>query len=397
MSQYPGEGGLRPLRAAPELLASIFSLFVVAFLAVALLIPGNVGGGLIGPPAATPTNQPEASSEPIDVVQARFARTVVEKLISDRTALTDISRASPFDATEAAAQIRQLSADSRVSLDMANQLQRIPGTTEFGVKLETVVTAVQAETSAVLALSPASAASSYAKSTTKLIADLAPLTELRTALDAYIDAGGSAASASASPTASASASPGGSGAPSAAASPTPAASASAGGPTPSASGSAVPTAAPTGPELLQNGSFESSAAGSWQLTTLPPAAASIAFDTSNPSVGNRSARVTITSSTEERASVSVAQSGLALAPGVSYRCVISFRAATAREVRVRIVSADGSTTYVARVATVGTTWTPLSFDFTAFQADPSAMLAIDLGRSNATTWIDGASLRALAG
>jgi hypothetical protein len=72
--------------------------------------------------------------------------------------------------------------------------------------------------------------------------------------------------------------------------------------------------------------------------------------------------------------------------------MLSARATADREIRVRIASTAGAS-YLTRLATVGTTWTPLVFTFIVPVSDPNAVLEIDLGRSTVTTVIDTVSFR----
>ena len=75
---------------------------------------------------------------------------------------------------------------------------------------------------------------------------------------------------------------------------------------------------------------------------------------------------------------------------------VAVRAAETREVRVRVTGAGGLT-YAARIFTVGTAWTIVSFDLEQLATDPAAELALDLGRSDATVWFDDVSLREAPG
>jgi hypothetical protein len=72
------------------------------------------------------------------------------------------------------------------------------------------------------------------------------------------------------------------------------------------------------------------------------------------------------------------------------------RAEAAREVRVRVASQSGDA-YLTRIAAVGTTWSVASFTFLAPASDEDAVLQIELGRSDATTWVDEVVLGASAG
>ncbi|HEU4673209.1 MAG TPA: carbohydrate binding domain-containing protein [Candidatus Limnocylindrales bacterium] len=375
----PGGVDRRP-EPGPESLAAILSILVVLALGIVLALPPVTTGEV---PSASGSPQPSrtsgATNEPLDVTQARFALTVVERLVDDRADLAGLARASTLDTVSAAATIRRIAADARVASEMAAQLARSPRTARFAARLTSVTTAALAEATSVLELSPTSNATAYGRSTNRLLTILDPLRALAGDLTAYVAEGSGA-----SPQASVTPSVAGSGAPS----PEPGRSASA---SPSApAGSAAPSSPPG--ELLVDGSFELTTGGSWQIATVPPAIATSDADTDNPADGKRAARISISVGTDERDGVSVSQGGLDLLAGRTYRAAVSLRAAAAREVRVRIVSANGTATYATRVAIVGRTWTRLEFDFTSFVEDPAAAFEIDLGRSTATTWIDAASL-----
>jgi hypothetical protein len=367
----------------PEGLAGILSIAVVAIIAIGLLIPPSSGPTQPGGATSTATPSVGPSSEPLDVTQARFALTVVERLLDDRSDLVGLSRASPFDSVAAATAIRRVDADCRVAVDMATQLAGSPEAAAFARRLETIGNTGLAEATTVLQLSPAADATAYARSTSRLVAALDPLTALAADLRAFI-----ANASRATPTPRASASAPSSVPPSTEPSPsleptTPA--------SPLPSGSVAPTT-PPGPELLIDGSFENATPAPWELVDVPPAAATLTLDTADPAAGKRSARVNISVGSDQRASIAILQGNIALATGHTYHASVELRASADREVRVRVVSADGTTTYATRVATVSTAWAVLEFDFTSFVADPTAAFEIDLGRSTATTWIDEASL-----
>jgi hypothetical protein len=81
---------------------------------------------------------------------------------------------------------------------------------------------------------------------------------------------------------------------------------------------------------------------------------------------------------------------LTLDAGARYQVSISVRAASAREIRLRIASPDGAS-YLTRTVPVTTAWTIATFTFISPVTDPEASIEIDLGRSAVTTWIDSVS------
>lgn len=182
-------------------------------------------------------------------------------------------------------------------------------------------------------------------------------------------------------------------------SPSPSASSA---PPPTASPTASPTTAPSpspsggsgGPAdtgLIVNGSFEDGLAG-WRLLVTAPAAGTASVE---PAVGvgnSAAARIDIATGSDARAGISFARGGIGLRQGAAYTVSVAVRATQNREVRVRVTGVGGLT-YAARVFTVGTTWTVVSFDLDQIATDPAAELALDLGRSTATVWFDDVSLR----
>lgn len=90
--------------------------------------------------------------------------------------------------------------------------------------------------------------------------------------------------------------------------------------------------------------------------------------------------------------ISLRQSGLRIEAGRQYTLTLWVRGEAAREVRVRIASTVGAS-YLARTAPVSAMWSPVTFPFIAPATDTNAVLEIDLGRSDVTTWIDSVSFR----
>ena len=130
----------------------------------------------------------------------------------------------------------------------------------------------------------------------------------------------------------------------------------------------------------------------WALLVGSGAAATITADTTAPASGRTDARIDITSGSGAYAGISLQQPGLRLVAGGQYTVTLAARGATDREIRVRVASTAGAS-YLTRIATVGTAWTPLSFTFIAPVTDSNSVLEIDLGRSTVTTSIDAVSFR----
>lgn len=137
---------------------------------------------------------------------------------------------------------------------------------------------------------------------------------------------------------------------------------------------------------LANGGFEGSI-DPWQVGTEAGAVAIGALDASNPAAGATSLRVTITSGSQSRAGISVRQLGVRVQPGLRYRLSIRVRAETSREVRLSVGSTSRGT-YASTLGVAGTGWTEVTLEFLAIAGDDGAVVAIDLGRDTATTWLD---------
>jgi carbohydrate binding protein with CBM4/9 domain len=177
--------------------------------------------------------------------------------------------------------------------------------------------------------------------------------------------------------------------PTASASPAPTRSSSASSaPSPRPTPSTAPSSAEGG--LVVNGGFEAGLSP-WVLQVVSPAAATLDQDRTGPGAGAAAARIQIAAGADARSGISLVQSGVPLRAGQSYTVRLLARAAEARDVRIRLAGKSGDA-YVARIFPVGTTWTTISFTFDALVDDPAAEIGIDLGRSVATTWIDGVTL-----
>jgi len=168
-------------------------------------------------------------------------------------------------------------------------------------------------------------------------------------------------------------------------------------PVASASSSSSPTESlpiATGPEQVANGGFESGVGEPWQLFLGPSAAATLAADSARAGAGASSARIDITTGSTAYAGISLRQAGLSLEAGQQYALTVSMRSAATRDIRVRIAS-SADAQYFGRIASATPQWASQTFIFTASVGDPDAVLELDLGRAEDTTWFDGVSFRAV--
>jgi hypothetical protein len=201
------------------------------------------------------------------------------------------------------------------------------------------------------------------------------------------DPGASAAAASAKPAKSASPSP----TPAPTPKPTPQPTA-----VPTARPSTAPPSSPAEVGAIKNPGFEATGPAPWTLAVEVPAAASLTVDaTASPFEGQRSGRVDISVPSDARTGVSLRQSGISISQTKRYLCRVALRAAADREVRVRVASVSGET-YGTRVVTIGPEWQVVEFEFGSFVEDPSAVVAVDLGRSAVTTWVDAVQITELS-
>ena len=153
---------------------------------------------------------------------------------------------------------------------------------------------------------------------------------------------------------------------------------------------------PGGDEQLVNGGFEEGVGQPWGLFLGQGAAATLSADPAKPGAGTTSARVDITAGSPAYSGISLRQAGLELEAGRLYTLSVAVRAASAREIRIRVASTTGAS-YLNRIAQVGTAWSTVSITFTAGVGDPNAVLELDLGRADAATVFDAVSLRSIGG
>ncbi len=175
-------------------------------------------------------------------------------------------------------------------------------------------------------------------------------------------------------------------------------SASAPSPTRGASSTPASPAAssPSPNELIVNGGFENGVGQPWGLYLGGDAIANVAQDPSTPWAGKAAARIDIASGSPAYSGISLRQDGLLLDAGRPYVLNLAVRAAGPREVRVRIASKAGAA-YVTRRVLATSDWTIVSVVFVSNYADLDAVLELDMGRADSTTWWDSVSLHPVGG
>ena len=165
---------------------------------------------------------------------------------------------------------------------------------------------------------------------------------------------------------------------------------------PPSGGPIPPEPSPAPGEQVTNGGFETGVGTPWALFVGLGAQASLAADTTAPAAGTTAAVVDITVGSAAYSGISLRQPGMRIEVGRHYLLTLWMRSETTRDIRVRITSTAGNS-YVARTATVGPAWAPITFPIIASGTDQNAVLEIDLGRSDVTTWLDSVSFRPTAG
>jgi hypothetical protein len=354
--------GAERLRRLPE------PEVVVAALATVLLLSVLVVGSLPrddGSPA-TPTDAPATPTAAVRSPPARAVDTALialltvvnQRLRSDAQALSRELEADPLRTADVAAIIRQLNATARFGTEAASQLGGTAGEADIAARLTAVYQSIR--DTATLALSASlSNLRDYRLAAGVLVDQISVLPEIQAALDLLAE--GEAPSISPDPS------------------------------KPPPSPTAIATADPD--EQLVNGDFEDGVGPPWELRVGPGAAASLLADPTVAASGTRSARVEISVATQARSAITLRQDGLALMAGGRYVLRVSVRSAQDREIGIRIASRDGAT-YLTRVVGSASSWTTVSYLFSAPVSDEDAVVEITVGRSAVTTWVDAVSFRA---
>jgi hypothetical protein len=378
--------GLRRV-VSPELLATILSGLVITGVLVSGVLAGP-GDGL----GSTGSPEPAASRTPAPGLQPELraalvtARAIGERLAGRAGELEEAIDGEPEDGGEIAAILRAVSQTAASATEVPQLLQRHRATRGLGEDLAAFYVDIVTLNDETLGASIQDAGA-YIAGAEALLERLASLPGFDDRMETALAGPRPAASGlAAGPTAS-----GGS------PRPTPRPSQPASEPAPSVSvprPSVDPSAAPTGPDRLANGTFDTDLDG-WLLERDAIALATAVHDPAG-GVDSGAARIETTTTSPARAGLAWVTDVEGLAAGTAYRVQLRMRAESPREVRVRLTDAAGLTT-TARVLSVRTTWDTVAFDIVQLVGEPAVRLAIDLGRSDATVWIDEVAVRATAG
>ncbi len=379
------QGGARVI-ASPESIAAV----LVALLGVVLLATQALA--LQGPQAVRATPTPSTLGSPSPTMDSQIRNALVTALSVNQSLA---ARAGELDAAVAvdepaaadiAAVLRSVNADLTAGGEAANRLLLSDETADLGADLLAFYRAVLARNNETLRTTIRNVGA-YVEGASAVSAMLADLPILN---DRITDALARRGSATPPPSALSSTPP-----PSVApASVAPTASPVV-TPPPTASPPpvVVPSGSPTagGPTLVANGDFEDGQNG-WRLELVAPAQATVTAEAEAGIEGSTAARVDITTGSPARAGISLVSPAISLERGTSYLVEVWARSAGPRDVRVSLADGAGQISS-ARNFTIAQSWTRLTFDLTQLHADPSVMLRLDLGRSNATVWFDNVAVR----
>lgn len=398
MTQAGPPSGRRPRPPSPEIIGGIVAVAVVAIIATTALAVVPRPGGSVGPDGASPTPSLALSSirptptPPVDPQVVDLLRSLNEQLAASREALRGELDRARFRTPEVATIIRQVNQRVSVGAEAVQALDGALGKDQPGGRMAAVYGSIADAATKTLGASINNSAE-YASGARTIVDLIAQLPELQAALDALARPLPTAAPTSPPPSAPVS--------PPASATPSPAA--------PIASATVAPTGSPTataspipaslppaGDEQIVNGGFEEGVGRPWGLFLGQGAAATLSADTAKPAAGRTSARVEISVGSPAYSGISLRQAGLSLEAGRLYTISVAVRAASEREIRVRVASTTGAS-YLNRIAQVGTAWSTVAITFTAGVGDRNAVLELDLGRDDAATVFDAVSFRPIGG
>ena len=392
-------------RFSPERVGTLIASLLIIVGSLGLVSTISASGADSPLPSAAPTSvAPVATAHPF-ASTANLTLQIHERLVEERRTLEAEVARPRLDMSTLIDTVRRLNTTARLGTDFADTLSGIDGSREVGTALATFYAAVAKAADEALRTSSADQPS-YRAAAKRLLAAMKPAEALQKQLEALIrstqasPSGATVATVDPSPSAaSANAKPPNSASPTASPTPTPSPT-----PAPTQKPTAAPTARPsTAPPSsppvagrIDNPGFEAPGPAPWTLAIEAPAVASLTVDAAaSPFEGQQSARIDIGTSSDARTGVSLRQAGIAISQTKRYRCRIALRAAADREVRIRVASASGET-YGTRVVTIGPAWQVVEFEFGSFVEDPSAIVAVDLGRSAVTTWVDAVQITDLS-
>jgi hypothetical protein len=390
VTQAGPSAGPRPSRPpSPEIIGTVVALAIIALVATTVLAATPGPGGGEGPGGASPTPSRSLQSSaptptpPVAPQVVDLLRSLNERLAASRDALQTELRRTRFRTPEVAFIIRQVNQRVAVGSEAVQALDGELGKDEPGGRMAAVYGSIADTATETLGASINNSAE-YESGARTIVAQIAELSALQAALDEL---------ARPQPTVAPTSPP-----PSTPPSPSTTASAStrpSASPLPTGSPSEGPLP-PAGDEQVVNGGFEQGVGPPWGLFLGQGAAATLAPDNAKPGAGSTSARVDITAGSQAYSGISLRQPGLKLEAGRLYTLSVAVRAASQRDIRVRVASTTGAS-YVNRIAQVGTAWSTVAITFTAGVGDPNAVLELDLGRGNAATLFDAVSFRPIGG
>jgi uncharacterized protein (TIGR03437 family) len=158
-------------------------------------------------------------------------------------------------------------------------------------------------------------------------------------------------------------------------------------------GPATKVETPQSANLVQNGGFESSLAGTWQLD-IQQGKATESQDTTVSADGSSSGRVTITDAGDAAYRISFEQENIPLVAGVSYRVQFWARADTLRTITAH--SQGGAPTFpdynLNAEFPISTTWNFYTTSFTAPVTANDARLEFAVGDMTGNVWFDDVQL-----
>ena len=402
--ERPAGGGLAGA-IGPEAVAALLSIVVVVALLGARY--AAVGGGAANPtptPSSAATDVPTRTAPTFDASAARNLLIINQTLYRSGATLEGQLNPPPgVDVNVVRPTFGNMSPALVYGTDQATILGRTPTGEPVGNALIDVykkLDEIIATTSNASSASPA-----WQKAATDVVATLKLLPPLDDQLTLLL------AGPPPSPSVLESAGPSTAASPSAVASPsvvppTPTVVPSTSPPStapPSLPASAPPSVAPTlppGPNQIQNPGFEEGVGPPWKLVLAGPnAEATMTPDTTQHAPlggGTQSARIDITDPTPSIAWVSLQQAGLTLDSGAYYRVTVFLSAAQPRDVVVAILSPTGSILGGgSRRAGIGPGWSKVTFDTSSIYQSNNASIAIEVGASPVTVWVDDVSVERL--
>jgi hypothetical protein len=365
---------------SPESIGAI----LVAAIAVVLISTQVVAGPAIvarGSPSPAPSASQSGAGPTIPpIIRSALATALVvnERLAAHADTLTAAVAAAKPAAEDIATILRAINTEMTVGNEAANRLIVEPATAPVGVALVDFYGSVAGRNAETLGTSIRNTAAYVAggRATIKLLDQLPALNDqIKAALENELSPSPQLPSASPSPPRS-----------------VPPSVAPTQRPTPTAPPTGSPPSPPPGGSgLVPNGGFEDGLTG-WSLYVLPPAVATSSVEAGAGVNKSAAARVDIAAGSDSRSGVSLAAGAIGLRQGTTYTLQVSLRAASPRDVRIRLTG-QGGLTYAARVYPVGTAWSVVTFDVDQLVTDPNAQLAIDLGRETPTIWVDNVAIR----